>query len=687
MTWLSWPVAAVAGAVLIPLLVLLYFLKLKRRDVEISTTLLWKQTIKDMQANAPFQKLRRNLLLFLQLLVLIAGLLAIAQPQMSTDLSPPGRSVILIDRSASMLASDADDGRGGTTTRLEATRREALAFIDAMNTGGIMEDAANLFGTRDPDEAMVIAFDSGAEVIQPFTSNRDLLRRAIEGIEPTHAGSRIGEGIKLASAYVGPRLIEDRGLVAGAPVVIWSDGAIADLADVSLHPETEVRYNRVGTGGSSNVGITAMRAERTYDRPDEVSVFVGLQSTATEQRSIDVEFIVDGVVRSVRAVTVAGRESDSGVPGTGGVVFKLDRPEGAVLGARLVTDPAWDVLAPDNESWFVLKPAKRLAVALVTEGNMVLRHALSGLTLSRLATMTPAEFESLARAGRADEFDVFILDGWAPREDIGGQGLPGGKYLVFGATPRLGSLKIGEQPGERRSVNAIVNWDREHPALRAIDLSAVRIGKVSPLELEAGARAIATSTSGPAIVEVVEAGVRAIVVTFGITDSNWPLDWGFVIFLASSIRTLGEDLGDEEGLVVRPGEVISTDVPRSVESVRLEGPGVSGQRLTPDGAGRVVFGPVERSGVYSLRWSGDAGTSDVRVGGDVVRAMAVSMQDPVESRVESRAALELTRGDVEAVAREEGARERSTRLWPWILLGAAGLLMLEWWVYNRRVYL
>jgi hypothetical protein len=524
-----------------------------------------------------------------------------------------------------------------------------------MNTGGIMEDAANLFGTRDPDEAMVIAFDSGAEVIQPFTSNRDLLRRAIEGIEPTHAGSRIGEGIKLASAYVGPRLIEDRGLVAGAPVVIWSDGAIADLADVSLHPETEVRYNRVGTSGSSNVGITAMRAERTYDRPDEVSVFVGLQSTAPEQRSIDVEFIVDGVVRSVRAVTVAGREPDSGVPGTGGVVFKLDRPEGAVLGARLVTDPAWDVLAPDNESW--------------------------------LATMTPAEFESLARAGRTDEFDVFILDGWAPREDIGGQGLPGGKYLVFGATPRLGSLKIGEQPGERRSVNAIVNWDREHPALRAIDLSAVRIGKVNPLELESGARAIATSTSGPAIVEVVEAGVRAIVVTFGITDSNWPLDWGFVIFLASSIRTLGEDLGDEEGLVVHPGEVISTDVPRSVESVRLEGPGVSGQRLTPDGAGRVVFGPVERSGVYSLRWSGEAGTSDVRVGGDVVRAMAVSMQDPVESRVESRAALELTRGDVEAVAREEGARERSTRLWPWILLGAAGLLMLEWWVYNRRVYL
>lgn len=687
MTWLSWPVAAVAGGFLIPLLVLLYFLKLKRRELEISTTLLWKQTIKDMQANAPFQRLRRNLLLFLQLLILVAGLLAIAQPQLSTALDPPSRSVILIDRSASMKTADETSPGGQTITRLERARRDAVAFVEAMNTGGLLEDAADLFGTRDPDEAMVIAFDTGAEVIQPFTSSRELLTRAIESVEATDGASLIGEAIKLASAYVGPRLVEDLGLVAGAPMVLWSDGGITDLADVRLHPEAQLLYNRVGTSGTPNVAITAMQADRTYDRPDEVSVFVGLQSTPAERRDVDVEFIVDGVVRSVRAVGIAGRDQETGAPGTGGVVFKLQRAQGAVLSARLVTDPAWDALGADNEAWFALTPAKRLAVALVTPGNAVLRHALSGLTVSKLVELRPAEFEGLASTGRTEEFDVFVLDGWTPE-----RGLPGGKYLIWGAVPEIGAVAPGAEgegdgEGARSGVSAIVAWDRDHPALSAIDLSAVRIGEMHRIEAGPGARVLATSTRGPAIVEVVEGGVRAIVVAFKPEESNWPLDWGYVIFLAASVRTLGEDLGDIEGQVVRPGEVVATDVPRSVEGVRLEGPGIGSVRLTPDSEGRTVFGPVKRSGVYTMRWSGEAGRSDLVVGGEVVRPIAVSMQDPVESRVESRETLELPRGEVAAVKRDEGARERATRLWPWLLVCAAGILLLEWWVYNRRVYL
>lgn len=686
MTWLSWPVAAVAGAVLVPLLVLLYFLKLKRREMEISTTLLWKQTIRDMQANAPFQRLRRNLLLFLQLLILAAGLLAIAQPQLSTALKPPSRSVILIDRSASMKTADETDADAKTISRLDKARHDAVAFVDAMNTGGFLEDAADLFGTREPDEAMVIAFDRGAEVIQPFTSNRELLRRAIQGIKGTDAGSRIGAAIKLASAYVGPRLIENRGLVGGAPMVLWSDGAITDLADVRLHPETKLMYHRVGVSGTPNVAITAMRADRTYDRPDEVSVFVGLESTGKGRRDVDVEFVVDGVVRSVRSVPVAGRDDETGAPGSGGVVFKLERAEGAVLSARLVTDPSWDALGADNQAWFVLQPAKRLAIALVTRGNLVLRHALTGLTVSKFVEMKPEEFEKLAAAGQTGQFDVYVLDGWVPQGR-----LPDGKYLIWGAVPTIAGVKEAapdeEEGGSRPGVSAIVTWDREHPALSAIDLSAVRIGKMLKLEVGPEAHVLATSTSGPAIVEVVEGGVRAIVVGFRAEESNWPLDWGYVIFLAASVRTLGENLGDIEGEVARPGEVVATDVPRSVKSVRLEGPGIGSARLTPDAQGRTVFGPVERSGVYTLRWSGEAGRSDVVVGGDVVRAIAVSMQDPVESRVESRATLELPRGEVAAVTREEGARDRATRLWPWLLLAAALVLLVEWWVYNRRVYL
>src|SRR5262245_9088119 len=124
MTWLTPTLGIVAAAIAVPTLVILYFLKLRRRDLEISTTLLWKKSIQDLQANAPFQKLRRNILLLLQLLALGAALFAVAQPRLKGD-SPVGtRHVIMIDRSASMSAKDEKNDKGEQVTRLEKAKEE-----------------------------------------------------------------------------------------------------------------------------------------------------------------------------------------------------------------------------------------------------------------------------------------------------------------------------------------------------------------------------------------------------------------------------------------------------------------------------------------------------------------------------------------------------------------------------------
>src|SRR6187431_1373147 len=121
--------ALLAAALAIPALLVLYFLKLRRREMPISSTLLWRKAIQDLQVNSPFQKLRRNLLLLIQMLLLVLLLLALARPVSNFTPGAGKSTVIIIDRSASMSAKDID---GGKKTRLDEAKRRALDLVSSM---------------------------------------------------------------------------------------------------------------------------------------------------------------------------------------------------------------------------------------------------------------------------------------------------------------------------------------------------------------------------------------------------------------------------------------------------------------------------------------------------------------------------------------------------------------------------
>ena len=89
------PLAFWLAALAIPI-ILLYMLKLRRKQVEVSSTLLWQQVLREQQANAPWQKLKRNLLLLLQLLILAALIFALARPAWQTRAVASGSVIVLL---------------------------------------------------------------------------------------------------------------------------------------------------------------------------------------------------------------------------------------------------------------------------------------------------------------------------------------------------------------------------------------------------------------------------------------------------------------------------------------------------------------------------------------------------------------------------------------------------------------
>src|SRR6476659_7085465 len=96
---------------LIPLLGVIaafYLLRLRRQETAVSSLYLWETLLRDREANAPWQKLRTNLLLLLPLVIVAALILALARPW-SVGGGTGGRNVLLVlDTSASMGATDAE---------------------------------------------------------------------------------------------------------------------------------------------------------------------------------------------------------------------------------------------------------------------------------------------------------------------------------------------------------------------------------------------------------------------------------------------------------------------------------------------------------------------------------------------------------------------------------------------------
>lgn len=378
-------------------------------------------------------------------------------------------------------------------------------------------------------------------------------------------------------------------------------------------------------------------------------------------------------------------------PGVGGVVFSLDRPEGALVQVNLrqpgsSDPPAEDVLAVDNRAWLVVPPAKKMAVALVTRGNLFLPAVLQGLPLSKLDQMTPEDFEGRLRAGQVGAYDVVVLDRYLPVNNLGSIGLPPGRFLVFGAVPGAGSGLSDKGKGPPAG---FIDWKRDHPTLRAANLDPILIAESRAVEVDARSSAVvlANSDKGPAIVEISSVETRAIVVAFDPGESTWPFDLSFVLFTAAAVPYVGEEISGgplARGLQPASDATLADRLPQGATGVKVELPSGESQELVPASDGKITFGPIAKTGVYRVSWTGSAGPTDVAEGSTASRLYAANLLDAAES--ETGAAADLALASRVVAAKIDTSAQADRRLWPYLILAALLIVMFEWYIYNRKVY-
>ncbi|MBX3471585.1 MAG: VWA domain-containing protein [Planctomycetes bacterium] len=621
---LAAPLGLSLGALALPLL-LLYVLKSRRPLRRVGSVAFWRVVAAEQQATSPFKRLRRNLVLLLQLLVLASLAYALARPVVQADARDGVAHVIVLDTSASMLARD-----HGGRSRFDAARATALELVRSL-------------GPR--DHATVIAADRTAWTVVPWTSDPAALARGLWELAPRHTGTQLDDALILAAsaARSGP----------GQPEVhLLSDGAFPPPPPVTLG--APLRFHAFGRTGE-NVGVIAVDVRpRAGPGPTTEGgalaweVFASVRNAGEVERDVYLGLERHGLVVAARRVTVPPRSDRP-------VVIEARLPPGPLaLRARGTDGRPLDVLPEDDVAWALIPEERGVPVGLVTAGESpALARALEAAG-GLLRVMTPETYQD------DPALRLYVFEGWVPAA------LPPRDCLVVNPGAAVGPVGVGDEVTRPR----VAGWDRDDPLLEFVELDDVQVAATRPLELGPGARALvqADASGGPVVLVAAyqDGAATRTLVGFDLYGSTWPLRASFPIFARNAVVLAG--LRDElarGGL--RAGDPLTVPVAAHVTEVVLVRP--DGRReAVPARDGQAYVAGTDQTGVYEVH------------AGDRVERFCVNLGAPEEVRIAPRATLEL--GDV--LVTTQAASTRPTEVAPWFAGLAVLVLVVEAWAFHRR---
>ena len=313
----------------------LYMLKRRFEEHEVPSTYLWRRMLADQNANRPFQKLRKNLLMVLQLAVV--ALLALALMHPATKGLTGGDYVLIFDTSLSMRA----DGR------MEQAKERALRMVDEMAAG-----------------SSVTVITAGTEVETPLSRSEDSVRvkQTISSVRAGYAGAALDRAVSLAQAMA--REID------GLNIVVFSDDYEAPEGIRTVNAER----------GAENRAILSVKLARRAEANEAVVVVANYG----EACDVTLEIEADGALWDVHTVSLE-KEQTLGVP------FTLP-DDVQTVHARIRQS---DALAEDNEAWGVPQDARNHIVAYAGDKNVFLETAIG---LREDVELVKTDFEGLASA-------------------------------------------------------------------------------------------------------------------------------------------------------------------------------------------------------------------------------------------------------------------------------------------------
>jgi Aerotolerance regulator N-terminal/von Willebrand factor type A domain len=680
--------AAIGLLAAIPVgIILLYFLKLRREPVEVPSTYLWQAAIEDLHVNSLLQRLRRSLLLALQLAAIALAAIALFRPGIRSTDEKTDRRVFLLDTSASMRAIDTRKAGEGQS-RFEVAKKRIRSEIDSMT---------------DSHTAMLITFDDRSETLQAFTSDRNRLIAALDRVEVSSRETDILGALRAADGLANPKRSSEVGnnidvQVADAKpadLMIYSDGGFDAVNDFSLG-NLVPQYLPVGSELPQNLAITAMSAQRNVEKPGQVQVFATIANFGTTSASTTATLLGDQTFLDAETVEL---EPDAQT----GISFELETEEATELELRL---DAKDDLETDNRAYTALAPLRTVRVLIATPGNRPLEL---GLSTEKIAGICEAEIvdpaylktEAYLQRAKGTGDDLVIFDRCSPPI------MPQANTFFIGSLPPASAEGKGtegketdaKQPETEPTSDSpkqssewtfsskpapltIIDVDRSHPLLQYMELFSLLIVEGRAIEGPPGTTELVGADIGTVMAISPRGGFQDLVLGFELLtagpdgstqiNTNWYAERSWPVFLLNLLRNLAGAAESSGATSYQPGQTVRVRLPSQLKNVVISRTGDSAKREFALG----------ESGVIEFVDTEEAGNYKVMANDKLVHVFSVNLFSRRESQLAVSKEVEI---GFEPVKGELIGTEVRREYWRWALIAMLGLLGLEWFLYGKRV--
>ena len=358
-----WPLALL---VLIPIIIIMYLLKQKAVDHPFSSLFLWKEMYKNMQANTPWEKLKKNLLMYLQIATVLILILALMSPYIKSETTSAGHVVLVLDTSGSMNTKY-DDGH----TRMEVAVSEAIDYVDKL-----------------PGDTSISIITSDKEAVLVLTDSVDksLAKRRLNAIEATNYMGDCSFGMEMAESMIAQW--------ETAEVVYFTDTYVSCKTTggyiVDVYSEMDNAVVEYVGHGTNNEGL--------------LTVLAKVSNFGSKELKTDINLYGDDEMLAVKEVTIPSGDSEI-------VYFENLAFDGKVIYAEL--HDVKDALLLDNGCYDVITEAAECNVLLMTEQNLYLEKAMALMDGVKVTKSNDIDgFKDFL----SQEYDLYVFDGMVPTE-------------------------------------------------------------------------------------------------------------------------------------------------------------------------------------------------------------------------------------------------------------------------------